>query len=145
MSPTKADNIASVYGLKERKRLAAVAQSNTLIGVAVEGRLLLLLSCLFFALLCYYCTPSVLSLSLKTVICNKSYVIFITICPLPLQLQATSAAGCWLLVLRTTYLSSTTTTTNTKTKTPVFCFLLLLLLILILITKFTIHIHIHKV
>ena len=37
MNPTKADNIASIYGLKERKRLAAVAQSNTLIGVAVAA------------------------------------------------------------------------------------------------------------
>ncbi len=37
MNPTKADNIASVYGLKERKRLAAVAQNSTLIGVAVEA------------------------------------------------------------------------------------------------------------
>jgi hypothetical protein len=37
MNTTKADNIASIYGLKERKRLAAVAQSNTLIGVAVAA------------------------------------------------------------------------------------------------------------
>ena len=37
MNPTKADNIASIYGRKERKRLAAVAQSNTLIGDAVEA------------------------------------------------------------------------------------------------------------
>ncbi len=37
VNPTKADNIASIYGRKERKRLAAVAQSNTLIGDAVEA------------------------------------------------------------------------------------------------------------
>jgi hypothetical protein len=37
MDTTKAENIASIYGLKERKRLAAVAQSNTLIGVAVAA------------------------------------------------------------------------------------------------------------
>jgi hypothetical protein len=37
MNTTKADNIASIYGLKERKRLAVVAQSNTLIGVAVAA------------------------------------------------------------------------------------------------------------
>ena len=37
MNPTKADNIASIYGLKERKRLVAVAQSNTLIGDAVAA------------------------------------------------------------------------------------------------------------
>jgi hypothetical protein len=37
MNHTKADNIASIYGLKARKRLAAVAQSNTLIGDAVEA------------------------------------------------------------------------------------------------------------
>ena len=37
MNTTKADNLASIYGLKERKRLAAVAQSNTLIGDAVEA------------------------------------------------------------------------------------------------------------
>ena len=37
MNPTKADNIASIYGLKERKRLAAVAQSNKFIRDAVEA------------------------------------------------------------------------------------------------------------
>ena len=37
MNPTKADNIASIYGLKERKRLAAVAESNTFIADAVEA------------------------------------------------------------------------------------------------------------
>ena len=37
MNPTKADNITSVYGLKERKRLAAVAQSNKFIAAAVEA------------------------------------------------------------------------------------------------------------
>ena len=37
MNRTKADNIASIYGLKERKRLAAVAESNTFIGDAVEA------------------------------------------------------------------------------------------------------------
>ncbi len=37
MNTTKADNIASIYGLKERKRLASVAQSNTSIGVAVAA------------------------------------------------------------------------------------------------------------
>ena len=37
MNTTKAENIASIYGLKERKRLAAVAQSNTFIGDAVEA------------------------------------------------------------------------------------------------------------
>ncbi len=41
MNPTKADNIASIYGRKERRRLAAVAQSNTLIGDAVEATKLL--------------------------------------------------------------------------------------------------------
>ena len=37
MKRTKADNIASIYGLKERKRLAAVAESNSFIGDAVEA------------------------------------------------------------------------------------------------------------
>jgi hypothetical protein len=37
MNRTKADNIASIYGLKERKRLAAVAESNTFIGDAVKA------------------------------------------------------------------------------------------------------------
>ena len=37
MNPTKADNIASIYGLKARKRLAAVAESNTIIEDAVEA------------------------------------------------------------------------------------------------------------
>ena len=37
MNRTKADNIASIYGLKERKRLAAVVESNTFIGDAVEA------------------------------------------------------------------------------------------------------------
>ncbi len=37
MNRTKADNIASIYGLKEHKRLAAVADSNTFIGDAVKA------------------------------------------------------------------------------------------------------------
>jgi hypothetical protein len=37
MNTTKADNIASIYGLKDCKRLAAVAKSNTFIGVAVAA------------------------------------------------------------------------------------------------------------
>ncbi len=37
MNHTKADNLASIYGLKARKRLAAVAESNTIIGDAVEA------------------------------------------------------------------------------------------------------------
>jgi hypothetical protein len=74
MNPKKADNVAYVYGLKERKRLAAVKESNAFIGVAVAAskanekqerkrlvaehteqskrhteHLLMLLSCLFFA------------------------------------------------------------------------------------------------
>jgi hypothetical protein len=37
MNTTKAENIASIYGLKERKRLAAVAETYALIGVAVAA------------------------------------------------------------------------------------------------------------
>jgi hypothetical protein len=37
MNPSKAENIASIYGIKERKRLAAVKQSNALIGDAVAA------------------------------------------------------------------------------------------------------------
>ena len=37
MNDTRADNIVSIYGLKAHKRLAAVAQSNTFIGDAVEA------------------------------------------------------------------------------------------------------------
>ncbi len=37
MNHTKADNIVSIYGLKAHKRLAAVAQSKTYIGNAVEA------------------------------------------------------------------------------------------------------------
>jgi hypothetical protein len=37
MNPKKADNIAYIYGLKERKRLVAVKESNVLIGVAVAA------------------------------------------------------------------------------------------------------------
>ena len=37
MKRTKADNIASIYGLKERKRLASVAESNKFIRDAVEA------------------------------------------------------------------------------------------------------------
>ncbi len=37
MNTTKADNIASIYGLKERKRLAAVKRSNIFIEAAVAA------------------------------------------------------------------------------------------------------------
>ncbi len=37
MNPEKTENLASIYGVKERKRLAAVRESNALIGVAVTA------------------------------------------------------------------------------------------------------------